>query len=64
MREYKKYFTLSYDDGLEQDKQIIDLLKKYGIRATFNLNSGLFGSKEKIEYIGKLDIAVSMNQHL
>lgn len=54
MREYKKYFTLSYDDGLEQDKQIIDLLKKYGIRATFNLNSGLFGSKEKIEYIGKI----------
>lgn len=48
----KKFFTLSYDDGLEQDKQIIELLKKYGIKATFNLNSGLFGREENMEYIG------------
>lgn len=51
MNAYNKYFTLSYDDGLEQDKEIISLLKKYGIRATFNLNSGLFGKEENMEYI-------------
>lgn len=34
--------TLSYDDGVEQDEQLISILDAYGIRATFNLNSGLF----------------------
>ena len=29
MTQFKKYFTLSYDDGLEQDKQTIALMKKY-----------------------------------
>ena len=36
----KKYFTLSFDDGLEQDKKVLELMKKYGLRGTFNLNSG------------------------
>lgn len=34
--------TLSYDDGVEQDEQLISILNAHGIRATFNLNSGLF----------------------
>lgn len=50
----RKYFTLSYDDGLEQDKRIIALLKKYGIKATFNLNSGLFGQQLDMEYISTI----------
>lgn len=29
---YKKYFTLSFDDGLEQDKKIIRILKECGLR--------------------------------
>ena len=41
----KKYFTLSFDDGLEQDKRIIALMKQYGLKGTFNLNSGLFGQR-------------------
>lgn len=44
-----KYFTISYDDGLEQDRKIIALMEKYGIRGTFNLSSGLFGKKSYIE---------------
>ena len=52
--EYKKYFTISYDDGLEQDKRIVELMKKYGINGTFNLNSGLFGLRTNIQYIGNL----------
>ena len=54
MPEFKKYFTLSYDDGLEQDKQTIVLMKKYGIRGTFNLNSALLGEKSNIEYTGTI----------
>ena len=36
-----KALTLSYDDGLEQDIHLMAVLKPYGIKATFNLNSGL-----------------------
>lgn len=54
MPEYKKYFTLSYDDGYEQDKQTIALMKKYGIKGTFNLNSGIFGLPTNIEYVGTI----------
>ena len=39
----RKAFTLSYDDGITQDIRLVELLKKYGVKATFNLNSGLFG---------------------
>lgn len=37
-----KALTLSYDDGVEQDVKLIELAKKYGIKGTFNLNSGLY----------------------
>lgn len=52
--EYKKYFTLSFDDGLEQDKKIICILKEYGLQSTFNLNSGIFGQRQKIGRIGNM----------
>jgi peptidoglycan/xylan/chitin deacetylase (PgdA/CDA1 family) len=51
---YKKYFTLSYDDGVEQDKKLIEILNEYGIKATFNLSSGLFGCEEYVGRIGNL----------
>ena len=38
-----KAVTLNYDDGVVQDKRLIEILKPYGIKATFNINSGLFG---------------------
>jgi hypothetical protein len=41
-----KAFTVSYDDGVIYDGRFINLLKKYGIRGTFNLNSGLMGTKD------------------
>jgi peptidoglycan/xylan/chitin deacetylase (PgdA/CDA1 family) len=36
-----KALTLSYDDGVEQDRKLVEILNRYGIKATFNLNSGL-----------------------
>jgi peptidoglycan/xylan/chitin deacetylase (PgdA/CDA1 family) len=36
-----KALTLSYDDGVEQDWKLVEILNRYGIKATFNLNSGL-----------------------
>lgn len=39
----KKALTFSYDDGVTQDIRLADLFRKYGIRATFNLNSEFLG---------------------
>ncbi len=36
-----KAFNISYDDGVLQDIRFVELLNKYGIKGTFNLNSGL-----------------------
>lgn len=44
----KKAFTLSYDDGVVQDARLIELLNKYGLKGTFNLNSGLMGQKSTL----------------
>ena len=38
-----KALTFSYDDGVRQDIRLIELFNKYGMKATFNLNSGLLG---------------------
>lgn len=34
--------TLSYDDGSLHDKRLIEIMRKYGLKGTFNINSGLF----------------------
>ena len=36
-----KYLVLSFDDGTIYDRKFIEILNKYNISATFNLNSGL-----------------------
>ena len=43
MIEIKKALTFSYDDGVTQDKRLIEIFNKYGLKGTFNLNSGLLG---------------------
>ena len=40
-----KAITFSYDDGVTQDIRMIELLNKYGLKCTFNLNSGLFARR-------------------
>lgn len=36
-----KAFNVTYDDGVLQDREFVKMLNKYGIKGTFNLNSGL-----------------------
>ncbi len=38
-----KAVTFSFDDGVQQDKRVIEILDKYGLKCTFNFNSGRFG---------------------
>ena len=40
-----KALTFSFDDGVTQDKRLIDILNKYNLKATFNINSSLLGLK-------------------
>ena len=40
-----KAITFSYDDGITQDIRLIELLNKYGLKCTFNLNSELLAKK-------------------
>lgn len=42
---HTKYFACSFDDGLEQDRCIIEILKEHRLGGTFHLNSGLFGTR-------------------
>ena len=41
----KKAVTFSFDDGVMQDIRAIEILNKYGLKATFNLTAGSFGLK-------------------
>ena len=36
-----KAVNFSYDDGVTQDVRFVDLLNRYGMKGTFNLNSKL-----------------------
>lgn len=43
-----KALTFSYDDGVTQDRKLIEIFDKYGLKATFNLNSAFFGGKNEL----------------
>ena len=44
-----KALTFSYDDGVAQDRRLISIMSKYGLKGTFNVNSGLFGEVPTID---------------
>ena len=43
-----KALTLSYDDGVEQDVKLLEIMRKYGLKGTFNLNSGVYPSEDNV----------------
>lgn len=49
-----KAFTMSYDDGVEQDIRLIDIMKKKGLKGTFNLNSGCYSPKGTVFEPGRV----------
>ena len=42
-QEKKKAITFSYDDGVTQDIHLVEMMNRYGLKGTFNLNSELLG---------------------
>lgn len=48
-----KFLTFSYDDGVVQDRRLIPLLDKYGLKATFNISSGWLGKAHHFLWKGE-----------
>lgn len=44
-----KAVTFSFDDGVTQDKRLIEILNKYGLKGTFNLNSSFLGMEGELD---------------
>ena len=55
-----KVLTMSYDDGKAADRRLVDLFNRYGIKGTFHLNSGLFGTGDRIP---ENDVAALYKEH-
>ena len=54
-----KVLTFSYDDGVVQDIRLIGILNQYGIKATFNINTGLYVPEEtqRERYYGRMKLS-------
>lgn len=54
-----KVLTLSYDDGVVQDIRLIEILGKYGIRGTFNINTGCYCPEDyqRDRYYGRMKLS-------
>lgn len=48
----KKMLTFSYDDGIYQDERLVEIFNKYGMKATFNLNTGIQSPESNFEIEG------------
>lgn len=46
----KKAITFSYDDGVYQDARLAEIFNRYGMKCTFNLNSGLLDPSNNWTY--------------
>lgn len=42
-----KAVTFSYDDGVRQDLRFAEILDRYGLKGTFNINSGFLGASNR-----------------
>lgn len=43
-----KAVTFSFDDGITQDRRLVAILNRYGLKGTFNINSGLLGQAHSL----------------
>ena len=48
----RKALTFSYDDGVIQDNRLAQLFSRYGLKCTFNVNSGFFERDNPWNYKG------------
>lgn len=58
----KKALTLSYDDGVESDIGLIEIMKQNGLLGTFNINSGVFAAEGTVYPKGTISRRMSRSQ--
>ncbi len=61
-----KVLTLSYDDGVVQDIRLIEIMNKYGLKGTFNINTGTYLSEDTVrnEFKGKLKLSEAKDLYI
>lgn len=50
----RKVLTLSYDDGMELDVPLIEMLRKTGVKCTFNISTGLCWPEDQPKKAGSI----------
>ena len=57
----QKVLTLSYDDGIVQDIRLIEIMNKYGLKGTFNINTGLYLPEDSVreKFYGRMVMSIS-----
>ena len=61
-----KAFTLSYDDGVVQDIRLIEIFNKYGLKGTFNINSGLYLKEDEVreKFYGRMKLSEAKDLYI
>ncbi len=61
-----KVLTLSYDDGVVQDARLIEIMNRYGLKGTFNINSGLYLSEDAVRerFFGRMKLSEAKELYL
>lgn len=54
-----KVLTLSYDDGVVQDIRLIEIMNRYGLKGTFNINTGMYLSEDaqREKFYGRMKLS-------
>lgn len=61
-----KAVTLSYDDGVRQDKPMVQLLREAGMKCTFNINAGCFSPEDSANEsltAGRMSVSECLNTY-
>lgn len=61
-----KVLTLSYDDGVVQDIRLIGILDRYGLKGTFNVNSGMWLAEDakREKYYGRMKLSEAKDLYI
>lgn len=61
-----KVLTLSYDDGVVQDIRLIGIMDKYGLKGTFNINTGWYLPEDAVreKYYGRMKLSEAQELYI
>ena len=60
----EKAFTMSYDDGVQQDVRLIEIMRRNGVKGTCNIGAGLFAEEGTVYPEGQVHRRMTLNECL